>query len=354
MAIANITGNILTDTGVAISTLVSGSGTTSYVPKFTGASTIGNSLIFDNGTNVGIGTTSPFAIADTNLSVNGTTSSAIQLGFNGTRYGQFYTDSGEIRLSAVANLPLTFYSNNLERMRISASGNVGIGTSSPNYLLHINSSTTAAHIQLTNSDTGSTTADGGRLFMSGLNMTLNNREAGYIAFETSDTERMRITSGGQIQIKQGANGYTDGLRIINTANNNWTIVNGGDGSLYLGYNSADRGVFNVTTGTYTATSDINKKKDFEQSNIGLNEILALKPTLYRMKTEDETTEKHLGFIAQEVKEYIPQAYSELTNGDTTFIGLTEMPIVAALVKAIQEQNQLISELSAKVSALENK
>ena len=38
---------------------VGGSGTTNYVPKLTGASTIGNSQIFDNGTNVGIGTITP-------------------------------------------------------------------------------------------------------------------------------------------------------------------------------------------------------------------------------------------------------------------------------------------------------
>ena len=43
----------------SVSTLtnpVTGTGTTNYLPKFTGASTIGNSLIYDNGTNVGIGT----------------------------------------------------------------------------------------------------------------------------------------------------------------------------------------------------------------------------------------------------------------------------------------------------------
>jgi hypothetical protein len=37
---------------------ITGSGTTNYIPKFTGAQTIGNSVIYDNG-NVGIGTTSP-------------------------------------------------------------------------------------------------------------------------------------------------------------------------------------------------------------------------------------------------------------------------------------------------------
>jgi hypothetical protein len=64
MAIANITNNILTDSGVATSSLlttsaaastyqtiltnpVTGTGTTNYLPKFTGASTIGNSSISD-------------------------------------------------------------------------------------------------------------------------------------------------------------------------------------------------------------------------------------------------------------------------------------------------------------------
>lgn len=35
------------------------SGTTNYLAKFTAATTIGNSQIFDTGTNVGIGTASP-------------------------------------------------------------------------------------------------------------------------------------------------------------------------------------------------------------------------------------------------------------------------------------------------------
>ena len=41
---------------------ITGSGTTNYLPKFTGASTIGNSIIFDNGSAVGIGAASMASI----------------------------------------------------------------------------------------------------------------------------------------------------------------------------------------------------------------------------------------------------------------------------------------------------
>ena len=98
-----------------------------------------------------------------------------------------------------------------------------------------------------------------------------------------------------------------------------------------------------TTGVYVATSDRNKKKDFEDSNIGLNEVLQLKPTLYRMKSESEESEKQLGFLAQEVQGIIPSAYKE--SGD--FIGLNFNPIVAALTKAIQE-------LKAELDTLKNR
>ena len=51
------TNTYLTSTDV--DDLVDGSGTANYITKWTDADTIGDSIIFDNGTNVGIGTTSP-------------------------------------------------------------------------------------------------------------------------------------------------------------------------------------------------------------------------------------------------------------------------------------------------------
>jgi hypothetical protein len=43
----------------ALTNKLEGSGTLNYIPKFTAGKTLGNSLLFDNGTNVGVGTTSP-------------------------------------------------------------------------------------------------------------------------------------------------------------------------------------------------------------------------------------------------------------------------------------------------------
>ena len=53
------TGTSLSNIIAILNTKVGGSGTTNYVPKWTGTSVLGNSQIFDNGTNVGIGTPTP-------------------------------------------------------------------------------------------------------------------------------------------------------------------------------------------------------------------------------------------------------------------------------------------------------
>jgi hypothetical protein len=271
------------------------------------------------------------------------------------------------------------YNHSVDRMTLGANrssimhlvgGNVGIGTSSPSFILSLggdsartigmNESTLGTAPSLTiraaDSSTG-TNNEGGALFLSA-GLGTGNGATSNIVFSTGAplgslttrqtlTERMRITSVGQVQIKQGSNGFPDGLRLISTLGNRWTFVVGGDNNLYLGFNESGGGVFNSSTGGYTPLSDVNKKKDFEASTIGLSAILGLKPTLYRMKTDETEGNKELGFIAQEVKDFIPQAYSESINGDYTFIGLNYNAIVAALVKAIQE-------LTQKVNALENK
>ena len=249
--------------------------------------------------------------------------------------------------------------------------NVGIGTSSPQSIFHIGAPAPAnsgvkAYTGLANSYEGflfdyyyNTAASNLRVFdIVALGASTTGIGGSDIRFLTTPQtttgtplERMRITSGGQVQIKQPADGFTEGLRWINTLGNRWTFVTGGDNNFYIGFNEVARGIFNSSTGVYTAQSDKNKKKDFEESTIGLNAILGLKPTLYRMKSDDTEANKELGFIAQEVKEFIPQAFVESGDNDNKFIGLNFNAIVAALTKAIQEQQAQIEELKAKILSL---
>jgi hypothetical protein len=58
MALYNNSGT-LTWNGIALATGSSVSGTTNYIPVFTGASSLGNSVIYQNGSNIGIGTATP-------------------------------------------------------------------------------------------------------------------------------------------------------------------------------------------------------------------------------------------------------------------------------------------------------
>ena len=134
----------------ALTNPVTGTGTTNYLPKFTGTSTIGNSLVYDNGTNVGIGTASPDAILHIAKSNSGgiggqlvidnpvadALNNAVEISFL-TAAGASGTGIRNARIQAVeqnastgaTNIQFWTYNgaNDAERMRLDASGNLGLG-----------------------------------------------------------------------------------------------------------------------------------------------------------------------------------------------------------------------------------
>ncbi len=94
--------------------------------------------------NIGIGTSAPATYAGyTTLALSNGTSGGIFDIMNGaTVEGRLSADTGSVGLSAVANIPLLFSTNSLERMRITNAGSVGIGTSAPGTTLDMNGALT--------------------------------------------------------------------------------------------------------------------------------------------------------------------------------------------------------------------
>jgi len=121
----------------SVSTLtspVTGTGTTNYVPKFTSASAIGNSLIYDNGTNVGIGTT---ALTNSSgyrtLSISGSAGGQIAFQTAGTGKHFIWGTATDFNIynSTAGNLILS--TNSTEKMRITSAGGISFGSTGTAY-----------------------------------------------------------------------------------------------------------------------------------------------------------------------------------------------------------------------------
>lgn len=116
-----------------------GTGTINYLSKFTGSNTLGDSLLFDNGTNVGIGTTTPISTLDVNGQVS------IKNGLNFFKATTNIVESYNADASNYQDLLIKansydFSIGAVNKLFISSAGNVGIGTTTPSVPLEIGKS----------------------------------------------------------------------------------------------------------------------------------------------------------------------------------------------------------------------
>ena len=262
-----------------------------------------------------------------------------------------------------------------ERMRIDASGNVGIGNSSPAVPLQIGNGTASATLRF---GATSNSFDIGRDNATGYFIQNATQASPYNQFiwQQSGTERMRIDSSGNLLVgttsgstkmyvvdtstsvstarlfKNVASSQAIGALTIDKYDNTsttaqifvqFTINNQGTGSGQINANGASAAAF----GSF---SDSRLKENIIELPSQLANIMALRPVEFDY-IESEGGGHQIGFIAQEVKEIYPDLVGERGDGMYTLTDMNKND--ARLIKCIQEQQALITALTARITALES-
>lgn len=240
---------------------ITGGGTSGYLAKWSGTTAINGSLIYDNGTSIGIGTASP--IGRFNVVNNGTTSysnqvfsnssstASLALGVGGSAVGASFLQNNAYLINS-GNSALVLGTNDLERMRITSSGNVGIGTTAPTIYgggLEIQRETQSGIRVSTTSGTLLGGAEFG--YESSVGAYIQTVQAnGQFSIYTGNAAvlAMRILSDGRIGIGTTAPSYP--LHIYNSQNaaTEIMVANPNGGASTETYSSVTNGTYSMRLG----------------------------------------------------------------------------------------------------------
>jgi len=305
--------------------------------------------------------------------------------------------SGNLYMSG--DYPMLFWTHAIERMRITSGGTAWIGayTSTPSTTSTLTLGKSAApsgytsanmYLQIGGMESGASStrligfgysetaqAPAPPAYIGYITTSTTGFEYGDLIFgtrsvttNTAATERMRITSGGNVGINTSASTvklYTKS-DTATSASYAFGCENGsvnlflirGDGlvscpltaSVWTTGNSANMWINPSGGDLYRSTSSIKYKKNVQDYNKGLAEVLKLRPVSYEGISEIDGDKQFAGLIAEEVHElglieFV--VYAEDGSPDA----LAYQNMIALAFKAIQEQQATITSLQEQITEL---
>lgn len=375
------TGALSAENWATFNRKIGGSGNLNYIPKFTSSSAIGNSLLYDNGTNVFVGGSGSndyrFNVVE-GATLNGqqilmqnvsSSKEALHIVHIGTGNLIKGTKASAVEVFNVTNSGGAYFA-----------GSVGIGNTNPTVAkLQVKGENGkyAGYLYNTSGVAGQTNG----LIIEGGTNTLDyslvvNSSAGLPYFQvrgdgkvgigtTSPAAKLDVVSNGKVAafgaVGSGGDNYISFVGSSNTfdvgvTDGSFGIADSGvayrfkisqSGNVYV--STLGTGLLYSNAGTLTSTnpSDSRLKDDITDLQYGLNEILQLRPVSYNWKNDNINQGKQFGFIAQEVQEVMPELVKEFETEEGERLGLDKEGIYAALVNAIKE-------LKAEIEILKNK
>jgi hypothetical protein len=305
-----------------------------------------------------------------NLAGDGTNATFVRI------YGASYATPNIIQFNTASS----------ERMRLDASGNLGIGISSPTQKLDVYGN----GMKVNNASYVGYLGAGNTFNVSGAASDFCVRSDNVLSFAAGGPyERARITSGGYFKASSNG-GYldsagsyheirqtnasnqglvlscTDGSytsQVIqirasrNTTNDTFYVMRYfNDGAGAYKFNIADSGNVTNTNGSYGTISDVKMKTDIVDAGSQWADIKAIRFRKYKMK-DDPSGLFQLGVVAQELEQTSAGLISEHkdVDGEGVDLGTTTKSVKTSILfmkaaKALQEAMIRIEQLEARLDA----
>lgn len=318
-----------------------GFGTPGRIAKFTSSTNIGNSVMTELNGGIGVGITNPLSklhiasgfneilppraqTADSKSFAagwdfyHGTTGKGY-VGVPGTSVG---IAPGEMLVFGAVNTPTSIWAGGRRAITVNTGGYVGIGTANP---------IMAFPLQVVDEQT--TNLFSGAVIGASINNNgvVGQSEKGVGVTGMAGPDGTAGYFFGKVSVQGDLFPTYDGYRL-GTPTRRWTAVYAVNGTIQ--------------------TSDARLKQGITNLRYGLSELMQLRPVSFQWK-DDSNGQQHLGFIAQETQQVIPEAVTQPTDADSP-MGMNYSTLIPVVIKSIQEQQSEMTTLKDQNESLQQR